>query len=149
MIKIVSKNQKVSPFYTINDIKLNKPKKFSVIITKKLHQEFIKFSGDNSPIHQNMKFLKRNNFKEKMGHGFLITSILSKIYGKYFPGGTELCIKQTWFFRKPFFVGDTFQINILPKKKNIKLKLLEILVEIKVKKKIIFNGEATFILNLK
>lgn len=149
MIKIVSLNQKVSPFYKINDIKLNKPKKFSVIITKKLHEEFIKFSGDNSPIHQNMKFLKRNNFKEKMGHGFLITSILSKIYGKYFPGGTELCIKQTCFFRKPFFVGDTFQINIIPKKKNIKLKFLEIFVEIKVQKKIIFNGEATFILNLK
>ena len=149
MIKLVSLNQKISPFYKINDIKLNKPKRFSVVITKKLHEEFIKFSGDNSPIHQNIKFLKRKNFKEKMGHGFLITSILSKIYGKYFPGGTELCIKQTCFFRKPFFVGDRFQINIIPKKKNIKLKLLEIFVEIKVQKKVIFNGEATFILNLK
>ena len=149
MINIVSLNQKISPFYKINNIKLNKPKKFSVNITKKLHEEFIKFSGDNSPIHQNKKFLKRNNFKEKLGHGFLITSILSKIYGKYFPGGTELCIKQTCFFRKPFFVGDTLHINLIPKKKNIKLKLLEIFVEIKVKKKIIFNGEASFILNLK
>ena len=62
MIKLVSLNQKISPFYKINDIKLNKPKRFSVVITKKLHEEFIKFSGDNSPIHQNIKFLKRNNF---------------------------------------------------------------------------------------
>jgi len=149
LIKIISLNQKVSSFYKIKDIKLNQSKRFKINITKKLHEEFIKFSGDNSPIHHNIKFLKRNNYRKKMGHGFLITSILSKIYGKYFPGGRELCIRQTCFFRSPFFVGDIFQIKIVPKKKNVKLKLLEVFVEIKVKKNIIFNGEATFILSLK
>ena len=123
MIKIVSLNQKISPFYKINNIKLNKPKKFSVVITKALHEKFIRFSGDNSPIHQNMKFLKRNNFKEKMGHGFLITCILSKIYGKFFPGGSELCISQSLFFRAPFYVGDSLKIEIIPVKKNLALKI--------------------------
>lgn len=147
-MKIISLNQKIQPFYKIQDIKLNRPKLFKVKITEKLHNEFIKFSGDNSPIHQNKNFLKKNNYKKKLGHGFLITSILSKIYGKYFPGGRELCVRQTCFFRKPFFVGEVLKIKLTPQKKNINLKLLEASVEVRVKNKIIFNGETTFILNL-
>ncbi len=148
MIKVISLNQKKNPFYKIKDVKLGKSKIFKVKITKDLHNKFIKFSGDNSPVHQNSKFLKKNKYKKKLGHGFLITTILSQIYGKYFPGGRELCIKQSCYFRKPFFIGDNLKIKIIPKKKFLDLKLLEILVEIKVKNKIIFNGEASFILSL-
>ena len=103
MIKITSLNQKTKPFYKIQDIKVNKAKYFKIKITEKLHKKFIKFSGDDSPIHlDNSFFIKRNLFKKKICHGFLITSILSQIYGKYFPGGRELCVSQTCFFRNHF-----------------------------------------------
>jgi len=148
-MKIVSLNQKIHPFYKIQNIKLKRSKIFKVKVTEKLHKDFIKLSGDNSPIHQNKKFLKKNNYEEKLGHGFLITTILSQIYGKYFPGGSELCIRQTCFFREPFFVGEMLKIKVIPQKKNIKLKLLEVSIDIEVKNKIIFNGEATFVLSLK
>ena len=148
MIKVISLNQKIQPFYKIQDIKLKRSKLFKVKITNKLHKEFIKFSGDDSPIHVSTNFLRRNHYKRKIGHGFLITSILSKIYGKYFPGGRELCVRQTCFFRKPFFVDDILKIKLTPQKKNINLKMLEVSVEVKVKRKIIFNGEVTFILSL-
>ena len=148
MIKILSLNQKKSPFYKIEDIKLKKKKKFKVKITEKIHKKFIKLSGDDSPIHNNEAFIKKNNFKKKLGHGFLITVILSQIYGKYFPGGRELCVSQTCFFRNPFFINDILEIVITPNKKINNFKLLEISIEIFVKKKIIFNGEATFILSL-
>ena len=148
MIKVISLNQNKQPFYKIKDIKLRKSKVFKVKITEKLHKEFIKFSGDDSPVHKNYKFLKQNKYKKKLGHGFLITSILSQIYGKYFPGGRELCVKQICYFRKPFFVGEILKIKITPQKKILDLKLLEILIEIRVKNKIIFNGEASFILSL-
>ncbi len=148
MIKITSLNQKIKPFYKIQDIKVNKAKYFKIKITEKLHNKFIKLSGDDSPIHLDNTFVKKNLFKKKICHGFLITSILSQIYGKYFPGGRELCVSQTCFFRKPFFVGDILNIKIVPIKKIISLKLLEISINISVKKKTIFNGDASFVLSL-
>ena len=139
---------KKKSFSGINEIKLNKQKKFKIKVTKKLHQQFIKFSGDDSPIHTDVKFCKKNKFAKPIGHAFLITVILSKIYGKYFPGGTELCLIQTCNFRKPFYVNDILEIIITPIKKKISLKILEITVIIYSKKKIIFDGEALFQLTL-
>ena len=50
---------KSNSFYTIKDIKLNSIKKFKIKISEKLHKDFIKFSGDNSPIHTDIKFCKK------------------------------------------------------------------------------------------
>ena len=139
---------KKDSFHRINNIKLNSVKKFKIKITNKLHRDYIKFTGDNSPIHTDIKFCKKNKFKKPLGHAFLLTSILSKIYGKYFPGGSELCLRQTCNFRKPFFVNDNLEIKIVPTKKNIKLRILEIRIIIISNKKIVFDGEALFQLSL-
>ena len=114
-----------------------------------MHEGFIKFSGDNSPIHTDKKFANRNGYKKLMGHGFLITAILSKIYGKYIPGGSELCLKQICNFKKPFFLGDILKIAITPIKKNYTFKYLEVDIRIKVKNQLIFSGETYFVLSLK
>ena len=68
-------------FLKIKDFKNNQKFLFKVKITKKLHEDFIKFSGDNSPIHSSVNFCKKNYYKKVVGHAFLLTSILSKIYG--------------------------------------------------------------------
>ena len=78
----------------IKNIKIGLTNKFSLKVTEKLHNDFKKFSGDNSPIHSDFKFCKENNYKKKLGYAFLITSALSKIFGVYFPGGNELCLHQ-------------------------------------------------------
>tara|TARA_B100000963_G_scaffold109706_1_gene95489 strand:+ start:5421 stop:5867 length:447 start_codon:yes stop_codon:yes gene_type:complete len=144
-IKVIGEKPKT--FIDIKDVK-SKKKVFLVKITKKMHFDFIKLSGDNSPIHTNKKFAVKNGFKKPMCHGFLISIILSNIYGKKFPGGSELCVSQTSFFRSPFYIGDTLRIELMSIKKNIKLKLLELEVKIFIKKKLIFNGEAKFVLAL-
>ena len=88
----------------IKNIKIGLTNKFSLKVTEKLHNDFKKFSGDNSPIHSNFKFCKENNYKKKLGYAFLITSALSKIFGVYFPGGNELCLHQSCNFKNPFFI---------------------------------------------
>ena len=70
MIKVISLNQKAKPFYKIEQIKIKKAKYFNVKITQNNIKQFIKLTGDNSPIHSNKKFLKNNNFKKVLGHGF-------------------------------------------------------------------------------
>ena len=81
-IKQISKFKKKN-FYKINEIKLNDIHTYEVKISQKLHNGFKNFSGDKSPLHTSLKFCKKNGYKNKVGYAFLITAILSKIYGIY------------------------------------------------------------------
>ena len=147
-INLKEKKKFKQPFL-IQNINIGLQKRFSLKITKKLHNDFKKFSGDTSPIHNDIKFCKKNNFKEKLGYAFLITSALSKIYGTYFPGGTELCLHQTCNFRKPFFINDNLLIKLKVVQLNKSTKIISIYTEIKVKKKLIFDGHSVLKLSLK
>ena len=79
-IKQISKFKKKN-FYKINEIKLNDIHTYEVKISQELHNGFKNFSGDKSPLHTSLKFCKKNGYKKKVGYAFLITAILSKIYG--------------------------------------------------------------------
>tara|TARA_Y100001970_G_scaffold36624_2_gene45246 strand:- start:1533 stop:1979 length:447 start_codon:yes stop_codon:yes gene_type:complete len=140
---------KIKPPYTINQIKLGNKKKFGIKITKKIHNSFSKFSGDKSPLHKDRKFCKKNGFKNLVGYAFLIECLLSKIYGMYFPGGSELCLQHTSNFIRPFYINDYFDIELIVIQKNLKAKLITLNIKIYVKKNLIFNGETILNLTLK
>ena len=114
-----------------------------VIITNKIHNKFCKLSGDNSPIHNNLNFCKKNGYNKIVGYGFLIHCILSKIYGTIFPGGNEICLKQDGNFINPYFVGDELLIKIKVIYKNLDLRLINLSTEFFRKKTKIFYGEST------
>lgn len=147
-IKQISKFKKKN-FYKINEIKLNDIHTYEVKISQELHNGFKNFSGDKSPLHTSLKFCKKNGYKKKVGYAFLITAILSKIYGMFFPGGTELCLKQICNFKKPFFLNDTLKINLKVIQINYEAKLFTISIIIRNQKNSnIFEGETIFQLNL-
>ena len=147
-IKQISKSKKKN-FHKINEIKLNDTHTYKLKISQKLHNGFKNFSGDKSPLHTSLKFCKKNGYKRKVGYAFLITSILSKIYGMFFPGGTELCLKQICNFKKPFFLNDTLKIKLKVIQINYEAKLLTISIIIRNQKNSnIFEGETVFQLNL-
>ena len=93
---------------------LNAGDHFEIIftITEDLHNGFMALSGDDSPIHSDVEFCKNNGFPERLGYAFLITTLLSQIYGKHFPGGSELCLSQSTNFKKPFFVNDKLKFRV-------------------------------------
>ncbi len=146
-MKIITNSKKKTHF--IKDLKLGNQKKFQIKVTKELHNEFSKFTGDKSPIHTSKKFCKSNNFKDIVGYGFLITSILSKLYGMYFPGGSELCLQQTCNFKKPYFLNDrlVFKLKLIQMNKINKLVTIETLV-FRNAKELIFEGNALLQLSL-
>ena len=123
---------------------------YTIEITKEMHFGFMKFSGDDSPIHKDMNIAMSNNFKKPIGYAFLLTCILSKIYGTIFPGGNELCLKQECNFPNPYYVGDELRFILEVINKNEGLKLLTVMVIIKNQdNKIIFKGQSVFQLSLK
>ena len=140
MLKLKGRFKK---FKNFKNLKEGKKISFKIKISKKIHNDFKYFSGDNSKIHSDIEFCRKNNYKKLMGYGFLITCILSNIYGTKFPGGLELCLSQECKFIKPFFVGDelNFIITIDYLNKNLKLIGLENKVYT-LSNNLIFEGKA-------
>ena len=120
-----------------------------ILMKLKYHKSYImdlKIFQDKAPYNK-QNFVK-NDIK-KSGICILITAILSKIYGMFFPGGTELCLKQICNFKKPFFLNDTLKINLKVIQINYEAKLLTISIIIRNQKNSnIFEGETIFQLNL-
>tara|TARA_B100000700_G_C14885740_1_gene780253 strand:+ start:289 stop:735 length:447 start_codon:yes stop_codon:yes gene_type:complete len=140
---------KIKAPYSINKIKVGNKKKFGIKITKKIHKTFSNFSGDKSPLHTNKKFCLKNNFKDLVGYAFLIECLMSKIFGMYFPGGSELCVQQTSKFLKPYYINDNLDIELLVSQKNLKAKLITLDTKIYTKNDLIYEGETLFKLSLK
>jgi 3-hydroxybutyryl-CoA dehydratase len=133
----------------INDLKIGDKASHSVLITQKMHDGFAELSGDDSPIHTDPKFCEKTKFKKPLGYAFLLTTILSKIYGTIYPGGSELCLSQTCEFKNPFYVNDTLNYNLEVIQRNESLKLVTIKTIVRNQdNKVVFKGEAMLQLSL-
>ena len=118
-------------------------------ITEDLHNQFMILSGDNSPIHSSLEFARHFGYKERLGYCFLITAIISEIYGTIFPGGSELCLKQDCNFPNPYYVNDDINFKVKVINKNESLRLLTVMTEAEnQEKKLVFKGTAVFQLSL-
>ena len=106
-------NQMTEKFseYTFDEIKIGQSKKFQVIITESMVNDFAKISGDFSPIHMDEEYAKSTTFKKRVVHGMLLASFLSRIDGMYLPGKHALYFSQNIEFRNPCFIGESKIMN--------------------------------------
>ena len=112
--------------YTFDEIKIGQSKKFQVIITESMVNDFAKISGDFSPIHMDEEYAKSTTFKKRVVHGMLLASFLSRIDGMYLPGKHALYFSQNIEFRNPCFIGDILTIESVVIDKSISTKILKI-----------------------
>ncbi len=79
---------------------------------------FADVSGDNNPVHVDDEFAKNTRFGKRIAHGMLITSFISKVLGRDFPGDGTIYISQEVRFKRPVFIGDivTVKVEVLEKK---------------------------------
>jgi len=132
--------------YTFDEIKIGLSKKFQVIITESMVNDFAKISGDFSPIHMDEEYAKSTTFKKRVVHGMLLASFLSRIDGMYLPGKHALYFSQNIEFRKPCFIGDTLTIESVVIDKSISTKILKIESKImNQKSEILLYGEGRVI----
>ena len=71
---------------------------------------FAKLTGDNNPIHLDKDFAIANGFKENIAHGFLVSSVFSKILGTKFPGHGTIYMSQTLEFKAPVFPNEKLKV---------------------------------------
>ena len=132
--------------YTFDEIKIGQSKKFQVIITESMVNDFAKISGDFSPIHMDEEYAKSTTFKKRVVHGMLLASFLSRVDGMYLPGKHALYFSQNIEFRNPCFIGDTLTIESVVIDKSISTKILKIESKImNQKNEILLYGEGRVI----
>ena len=141
-------NQMTEKFseYTFDEIKIGQSKKFQVIITESMVNDFAKISGDFSPIHMDEEYAKSTTFKKRVVHGMLLAAFLSRIDGMYLPGKHALYFSQNIEFRNPCFIDDRLTIESVVIDKSISTKILKIESKImNLKNEILLYGEGRVI----
>jgi len=109
-----------------SELSIGQQASFEVVVTEKLHESFAELSGDRSPIHCDEKFSSSTKFGKRIGYAFLLTSLLSRLYGEYLPGGSSVCLRQEASFVKPYFISDKLKIVGKVSAKTESTKVVEI-----------------------
>ncbi|MGJ9458399.1 MaoC family dehydratase [Oceanobacillus sp. CF4.6] len=80
---------------------------FSRTVTETDFVMFAGLSGDYNPIHVDKEYAKNTFFRERISHGLLTASFLSRLLGMHIPGPGSIYVSQTLHFTKPVYIGDT------------------------------------------
>ena len=111
---------------TFDQITIGLTKEFHVVITQSLVDDFAKMSGDFSPLHMNEEYAKSTKFQNKVVHGMLLASFLSRMIGMYLPGKHALYTSQSLEFHNPCFVGDEIIVSSIVVDKSESTKIIKI-----------------------
>jgi len=122
-----------------NEIKIGDVFEKEFIVTDDKVRTFAKISGDDNPLHVNDDFASKTRFGKRIAHGILITSFISKVIGRDFPGDGTIYVSQEVKFKRPVFINDkvTVRIKILEKNDAKKRMILSTDVYNEDEKKVI------------
>ncbi len=79
----------------------------SRLVTEQDVSDFARLSGDYNELHTDEEFANRTAFGQRVVHGFLHASLLSRLVGMKIPGAGALYLSQSIEFTRPVFIGDT------------------------------------------
>ena len=80
---------------------------FSRTVTETDIVMFAGMSGDYNPVHMDREYAADTRFGQRIAHGMLTASFLSRLLGMELPGKESVYLEQTLKFKKPVFIGDT------------------------------------------
>lgn len=95
----------------MNNFALGQTKTINLKITPEMVESFVKWSGDNAPLHTSDEFARDNGFKGKVVHGAALFSLVSQFVGVHFPGFNSLWLKADVKFHQPCYAPAQLSIN--------------------------------------
>ncbi|MFW5871523.1 MAG: MaoC family dehydratase [bacterium] len=107
-----------------HDIQVGDSYQKDFIVTDEKVRMFAEISGDDNPLHINDEFAAKTRFGKRIAHGILITSFISKVIGRDFPGDGTIYVSQIVKFKRPVFIDDTVKVKIVVLEKNDEKKRL-------------------------
>lgn len=76
---------------------------------------FAKISGDNNPVHIDAAYAAGTVYKKPIIHGFLGSSVISRIFGTMWPGEGTVYLHQQLNFKRPMYVDQEYKAMLLVK----------------------------------
>ena len=132
--------------FTFEDIEIGLTKEFNITITQSMVNDFAKLSGDFNPLHVNEEYAKSTEFQNKVVHGMLLASFLSRMVGMYLPGKHALYASQSLEFQNPCFIGDKIIVSSIITDKSDSTKIIKIKSNIiNQKNQTLLHGEGRII----
>ena len=88
---------------------------------------FASISGDDNPIHLDEEYAAGSRFGERVVHGILVSSLISKVIGTQLPGKGTIYLSQSLKFTAPVYIGEQIRAEvcikeILEEKKRLVLE---------------------------
>lgn len=90
------------------------------VVTEEMINTFAQVSGDTNPLHLDAAFAATTMFKERIAHGALVSSFISKVLGCDFPGPGSVYVSQFSQFKRPVKIGDEITTVVEVKEKEDK-----------------------------
>lgn len=102
-----------------------------VRVTAELIDDFVRVSGDNSPIHVSAEAAEQRGLKERVAHGMLLGALVSGLVGTELPGAAGLLQAVQLSFRNPCHPGDeiTIQVTVAEVFESVRTLVLKVRVE--------------------
>ena len=75
--------------------------------------EFAAVTGDQNKLHFDDVYAKTFGFDGRLAHGFLVTSVFSKVFGTIFPGDGTIYLAQKLSFQAPVYVGSELEASFI------------------------------------
>ncbi|MCK4687654.1 MAG: hypothetical protein KAT66_05965 [Candidatus Lokiarchaeota archaeon] len=69
-------------------------------------------SGDFNPIHFKKKYAISKGLKDRIAHGLIVNSIISKYFGMEFPGNGTFFLDYTYKFFQPLYLNKNYKMVI-------------------------------------
>lgn len=119
---------------------------FSRTITETDIVLFAGMSGDYNPVHIDQQYAKDTRFGQRISHGLLTASMLSRLLGMQLPGIGSIYKEQTIQFTAPVLIGDTITATATVLEYQEERGIIRLLTEcVNQHGKVVLTGTATML----
>ncbi|MCD8511053.1 MAG: MaoC family dehydratase [Bacillus sp. (in: Bacteria)] len=108
----------------LGPFKIGQEASFSRTVTETDVVMFAGLSGDYNPIHVDKEYAKDTRFGQRIAHGILTTTYLSRLLGMELPGPGAIYVDQTLQFKHPVYIGDTITAKAIIKEVDTNRRIL-------------------------
>jgi 3-hydroxybutyryl-CoA dehydratase len=97
--------------FGLNDIEPGLTKHFRIKVTESMVEEFANLTGDYSSIHTDENYARTTTFRQRICHGMLVGSFLSRLIGMHLPGKNGLLLSYSLKHLLPCFLNQEIVVE--------------------------------------
>ena len=104
----------VEPVYIpYDEINVGDRAKRKSLISEEIVTQFSALIGDTNSFHVSDEAAEITVFKKRIAHGIHLATFISTLVGQELPGFGTIYCSQTYDFRKPVYLGETIETEVI------------------------------------